>query len=132
MSIGSTFSVAVTANTTQVLRTTWRSDCDSIRKALIPPALLISRRPVELVYQHSFREVTDAIKAAVRGPDGPSCPEREKQIQGWSRRKKEALICGDIPLLHALSMSTEKRRKLEQRNASSTLATHPRGSLRSA
>lgn len=78
-----------------------------------------SRRPVELVYQHSFREVTDAIKA-------------EKQIQGWSRRKKEALICGDIPLLHALSMSTEKRRKLEQRNASSTLPTHPRGSLRSA
>ena len=74
-----------------------------------PACFTYKRRPVELVYKHSFREVTDAIKA-------------EKQIQGWSRRKKEALVRGDIALLQGLSMSTEKRRKLEQKNASSLLA----------
>jgi len=81
-----------------------------------PTCFTYKRLPVKLVYQHVFREVTDAIKT-------------EKQIQGWSRKKKEALIRGDIALLHGLSMSTEKRRKLEQRNASSPLAC---GSLRSA
>jgi putative endonuclease len=37
------------------------------------------RRPVELVFSGTYDLVTDAIA-------------RERQIKGWSRRKKEALI----------------------------------------
>jgi putative endonuclease len=47
------------------------------------------RLPVELVYH----EYHDSIKTAF---------EREKQVQGWSRKKKEALIQGkheDLPVL---------------------------------
>ena len=38
--------------------------------------------PVELVYFEEFQYVAEAFK-------------REKQIQGWSRRKKEVLISGE-------------------------------------
>lgn len=37
------------------------------------------RRPVALVFTESYDRITDAIA-------------RERQIKGWSRRKKEALI----------------------------------------
>jgi len=49
-----------------------------------------TRLPVELVYSQQFASITDAIFA-------------ERQIKGWSRRKKEALINGDFDLLHNLS-----------------------------
>ena len=49
-----------------------------------------SRRPVELVYSCNFQRATDAIAA-------------ERQIKGWSRSKKAALIAGDIALLKRLS-----------------------------
>ncbi len=39
------------------------------------------RRPVTLVYQQEFQQITDAIAA-------------ERQIKGWTRAKKEALIAG--------------------------------------
>jgi len=38
-----------------------------------------NRRPVELVFHHEFQRITDAIAA-------------ERQIKGWGRAKKEALI----------------------------------------
>ncbi|HUL07942.1 MAG TPA: GIY-YIG nuclease family protein [Candidatus Acidoferrum sp.] len=41
-----------------------------------------SRRPLELVFNQEFQRITDAIAA-------------ERQIKGWSRAKKEALIRGD-------------------------------------
>lgn len=40
------------------------------------------RKPFKLIFFEEFTNVFDAI-------------EREKQIKGWSRRKKEALIKGD-------------------------------------
>jgi putative endonuclease len=40
------------------------------------------RRPVELVWSEHFERITDAIAA-------------ERQIKGWSRGKKEALIGRD-------------------------------------
>ncbi|MFM7888521.1 MAG: GIY-YIG nuclease family protein [Pseudanabaena sp.] len=43
--------------------------------------------PVKLVYCESFDHVADAFY-------------REKQVQGWNRKKKEALIAGDTNLLH--------------------------------
>jgi putative endonuclease len=47
-----------------------------------PNSYTFSRRPVLLVYSSSFSEVTEAI----------AC---EKQLKGWSRRKKAALARGD-------------------------------------
>jgi len=51
-----------------------------------------SRRPVKLIWSEEFHDVEDAIRA-------------ERQIKGWSRRKKEALIRGDFNALHELAMS---------------------------
>ena len=48
--------------------------------------------PVELVYVEEFERIDDAFY-------------REKQIQGWSRKKKEALIAKDFDLLHELAKS---------------------------
>lgn len=45
------------------------------------------RLPVELVYCEFFEHVADAFR-------------REKQVQGWTRQKKEALMAGDSNLLH--------------------------------
>ncbi len=49
-----------------------------------------SRRPVELVFSQDFDRITDAVAA-------------ERQIKGWSRAKKEALIRGDFDRLVRLS-----------------------------
>jgi putative endonuclease len=46
--------------------------------------------PVELVYFEEFDRIDDAFY-------------REKQVQGWSRKKKEALIKGDHEKLPDLS-----------------------------
>jgi putative endonuclease len=54
-----------------------------------------TRRPVTLVFNQWFERITDAIAA-------------ERQVKGWSRAKKEALIRGDFAALRALS----KRRRL--------------------
>ncbi len=46
--------------------------------------------PVELVYYEEFQRIDKAFY-------------REKQVQGWSRKKKEALINGEQNKLHKLS-----------------------------
>jgi len=48
------------------------------------------RRPVVLVFAQEFDRITDAIAA-------------ERQIKGWSRAKKEALIEGDFDALRVLA-----------------------------
>jgi putative endonuclease len=48
------------------------------------------RRPVTLVFSQWFERITDAIEA-------------ERQVKGWSRAKKEALIRGDFGQLPELS-----------------------------
>lgn len=48
------------------------------------------RLPVELVYCEEYDRVEDAFK-------------REKQVQRWSRKKKAALISGDMNELHRLA-----------------------------
>jgi putative endonuclease len=53
------------------------------------------RRPVTLVFSQWFDRITDAIAA-------------ERQVKGWSRAKKEALIRGDFEQLRVLS----KRKKI--------------------
>jgi len=54
-----------------------------------------SRRPVKLVYSELYSEIIYAIK-------------REKQIKGWSRKKKQALINGKFEALPKLSKSYTK------------------------
>ncbi len=46
--------------------------------------------PVELVYYEEFERIDEAFS-------------REKQVQGWSRKKKEALINGEYGKLPDLS-----------------------------
>lgn len=48
------------------------------------------RRPVELVFAETYDQIVDAIA-------------RERQIKGWSRAKKEALIEMDYERLPELS-----------------------------
>lgn len=49
-----------------------------------------TRRPVTLVYSQWFDQITDAIAA-------------ERQVKGWSRAKKEALMRGDFEALRVLA-----------------------------
>ena len=48
------------------------------------------RRPLELVFNQAFETITDALAA-------------ERQLKGWRRAKKEALIRGEFHLLPDLS-----------------------------
>jgi len=59
------------------------------------------RLPVKLVYSEEFDRVVDAFN-------------REKQIQGWSRAKREALIKGEYESLPALA-----KKKFEKKNVKS-------------
>ena len=49
-----------------------------------------SRRPVKLVFQYEFNDVNQAIAF-------------EKQLKGWSRKKKEAIINGQWNELRPLA-----------------------------
>lgn len=54
-----------------------------------------NRRPVELVFYCEFNDVNQAI-------------DFEKQIKGWSRKKKEAIINDNWKLLPELSKNRMK------------------------
>ena len=67
------------------------------------------RRPVKLKYAEEYQYINDAIF-------------REKQINGWSRAKKDALISGDERLL--IELSNEKnRRKNNQAGSQSSVSS---------
>ena len=51
--------------------------------------------PVKLLYYEEFDRIDKAF-------------EREKQVQGWSRKKKEALISNNMEELHLLSVCSNK------------------------
>ena len=56
------------------------------------------RRPVELVFHREFERITDAIAA-------------ERQLKGWGRAKKEALIRGDWTLISQLARSRARSKE---------------------
>jgi predicted GIY-YIG superfamily endonuclease len=55
-----------------------------------------TRRPVELVWHQEFQRITDAI----------AC---ERQLKGWTRAKKEAVIGADWQTVRSLSGSAYRR-----------------------
>ena len=55
-----------------------------------------SRRPVVLVWNEHFISIRDAIA-------------RERQLKGWRREKKEALIRGDYQFLPALARTAKPK-----------------------
>lgn len=55
-----------------------------------PGGYTAPRRPVQLVFHQCFERLDDAAAA-------------ERQVKGWRRDKKEALIRGDFPALRALA-----------------------------
>ena len=59
-----------------------------------------NRIPVKLVYCEEYDRVSDAYY-------------REKQVQGWSRRKREALINGSPKLLPALAKKVFDKNKIK-------------------
>lgn len=56
-----------------------------------PGSYTCKRRPVKLVFHEMFYDITQAIAF-------------EKQVKGWNRKKKEAIINGDWHLLPELSV----------------------------
>jgi len=61
----------------------------------LAPGYTSSRTPVELVFVESFERIIDAIA-------------RERQLKGWSRRKKEALIRYDYEALPGLASRVKR------------------------
>ena len=59
------------------------------------------RRPVTLVFSQHFDRIEDALSA-------------ERQVKGWRREKKEALIRGDLAALPALSRRPSRRAPAER------------------
>ena len=60
------------------------------QRGVYPGSYTFSRRPVTLVWSEHFDRITDAIAV-------------ERQLKGWSRAKKQALIAGDWKLIQQLS-----------------------------
>jgi putative endonuclease len=71
------------------------------KEGLDKNAYTYQRRPVELFYAEEFDSIDTAI-------------QWEKKLQGWSRKKKEALIAGDWDRVHLLAMNKKNREKLVQ------------------
>jgi putative endonuclease len=59
-----------------------------------------AQRPVTLVFAQWFDRIADAIEA-------------ERQVKGWSRAKKEALIHGEFDKLPELSKRRQQRGQKE-------------------
>lgn len=58
------------------------------------------RLPVKLVYCEEYDRISDAY-------------QREKQVQGWTRRKREALIDGNPEVLPILAKKIFDKNKIE-------------------
>ena len=70
------------------------------------------RLPVKLVYLEEYQRIDDAFV-------------REKQIQGWSRKKKEALINGDFNSLSQLSVAYRDKAKVASRTSATGTSAKP-------
>ena len=71
-----------------------------------PKCYTYNRRPVELKYFEHYTDIDQAIS-------------REKQLKGWSRKKKEALIRENWDELKRLSKSSAARQDPDNASTSS-------------
>jgi len=71
-------------------------------KGLDSKAYTYHRRPVALVWNEFFPEISEALRA-------------EKQIKGWGRKKKEALLNGDFGRLTLLSRGRKGYMKISKK-----------------
>jgi predicted GIY-YIG superfamily endonuclease len=71
-------------------------------QGVIRTAYTYSRRPVKLVWYDEFPTKDDALN-------------REHQIKGWSRKKKQALIKSDWEEIHQIVTDERKRRDKEKK-----------------
>jgi len=62
-----------------------------------PSSYTNNRKPVVLIYYEVYENPMEAIR-------------REKQIKGWTRNKKEALIKGDLVSLRGFSRKVFRKR----------------------
>lgn len=62
-----------------------------------------ARRPIRLVYFEEFEDIQAGFK-------------REKQVQSWSKAKREALIAGDAAALRAASKKKFAKKHKAGRN----------------
>ncbi|WP_350288506.1 GIY-YIG nuclease family protein [uncultured Croceitalea sp.] len=80
-------------------------------QGLDPKSYTFKRRPVTLVWHQEFENPKEAIA-------------KEKQLKGWSRKKKEALITSDLELLPKLSRNSLRQAQTDSKrdsNLSSSL-----------
>jgi predicted GIY-YIG superfamily endonuclease len=63
-----------------------------------------SRLPVELIWQQEFPTEHDAFVC-------------ERQIKGWTRAKKEALIHGDFDAIHEIVKRERKQREARKHHS---------------
>ena len=64
------------------------------------PGYTARRRPVTLIYSAHFDTITDAIAS-------------ERQVKGWSRAKKEALVRGDSDILPELARRRQRSARIQ-------------------
>ncbi len=86
-----------TGSTDDLLRRLWEH-----QEGLSLTAYTHSRRPVELVSNEEVETYHEAFT-------------HERRIKGWSRAKKEALICGDWDGIHQIVHDERKRREAGKR-----------------
>jgi len=73
-------------------------ECFNISKVLILKPYTYKRRPVTLVFSELFIDINEAIVF-------------EKQVKGWTRKKKEAIINGRWDDLPGLSKNNQDKEK---------------------
>ncbi len=69
------------------------------------PGYTSARRPVKLLWAEEFENIADAVAF-------------ERQVKGWSRKKKEALIQGEYERLPELSRSKSRSNDLSSAQSS--------------
>ena len=95
-----------TGSTSDLLRRVWQHE-----QGFSPSAYTYKRRPVKLVWSEEVGTHREALTY-------------ERQVKGWTRIKKEALIRGDWNGIHEIVREERKRREKEK-HCPSTLPSKP-------
>ena len=91
-----------TGSTADISKRLWEHD-----QGVMPSSYTYSRRPVKLVWTS---EETARYSEALKW---------ERQIKGWGRAKKQALIRGDFDAIHEIVKAERKQREQKKKD-------HPR------